>query len=53
MIASLEDSHHIAEVFSSPRVVEMVHEVGLQGGWSLDIITVDERGEPWDFSAPK
>jgi hypothetical protein len=53
MIASLEDSHHIAEAFSPPRVVEMAREMGLQGGWSLDIATVDEKGNPWELSVPE
>jgi hypothetical protein len=44
MIASLEDSHHIVEVFSPPRVVEKAREMGLQGGWSPDIATTDEKG---------
>jgi hypothetical protein len=50
MVANLEEGHHVAEVFSPPRVVKMPHELGLKGGWSLDITTCDEQGIPWDFS---
>eukprot|EP00973_Karenia_brevis_P023437 3226364-Karenia_brevis.AAC.1 len=24
--------------------------MGLESGWSFDLTTTDERGEPWDFS---
>jgi hypothetical protein len=31
----------------------MAHEMGLKGGWSLDITASDERGIPWGFSKPE
>ena len=43
----------IAEVYSPPRVAEMADRTGLVEGWSLDLTTCDEHGEPWDFSKAK
>jgi hypothetical protein len=50
MVGKLETGNDASEVFSPPRVAQMAHDVGMKGGWSLDITTQDERGIPWDFS---
>ena len=40
----------VAEVYSPSRVVTMAKKMGLRAGWSLDLITQDEKGNPWDFN---
>ena len=40
----------VVEVYSPPRIVEMVWKMGLRVGWGLDLITYDEEGRPWDFN---
>ena len=40
----------VSEVYSPPRVVEMVNKMGLRGGWSLDLTSQDEDGRPWGIS---
>ena len=41
------------EVYSPPRVTQIVSELGLRPAWSLDLTTIDaEDGKPWDFSDP-
>ena len=47
------DGADIAEVYSPPRVAEVARERGMREGFSLDLTTVDENGEAWDFSNPK
>ena len=39
----------IAEVYSPPRLVLEAAKKGLKPGWSLDLTTVDEKGNRWDF----
>ena len=39
------------EIYSPPRVTQLISELGLRPAWSLDLTTVDpEDGKPWDFS---
>ena len=39
------------EVYSSPRVTQVVSELGLRPAWSLDFNTVDPDDRmPWDFT---
>ena len=39
------------EIYSPPRVTQLISELGLRLAWSLDLTTVDpEDGMPWDFS---
>lgn len=41
----------IAEIYSPPRISEMANKMNLQGGWALDLTTIDEHdGKPWDFT---
>ena len=40
----------VAEMHSPPRVAATAKEMSLQAGWSLDLTTIDEHGQPWDFS---
>ena len=42
----------VGEVYSPPRVVLVARRRGLGGGWSLDILTHDREGRPWDFDQP-
>ena len=44
-----EPLHHVAEVYSPPRVAPIARQKGWAGGWSLDITTRDAQGRPWDF----
>jgi hypothetical protein len=53
MVGNLETGHMVSEVFSPPRVVTMARELGFAGGWSLDMTTVDDEGQPWDFNKPE
>ena len=40
-----------AEIYSPPRVTQVVTEIGLRSAWSLDLTTTDpEDGQPWEFS---
>ena len=47
----LIEQMQVAEVYSPPRVVEMANNVGMLGGWSLDLTTCDEDGKPWGFNS--
>ena len=39
------------EVYSPPRVTQVVSKLGLRPAWSLDLTTVDpDDGMPWDFT---
>ena len=40
----------VAEVYSPPRVAQVAREMGLRGGWSLDLTTNDSDGKPCDFN---
>ena len=37
---------------SPPRVTKLAGEVGLQAGCALDLIILDDEGNPWDFNLP-
>ena len=50
MLRTLIGKMELAEVYSPPRVTEMARKTGLKAGWSLDITTCDNDGEPWDFN---
>ena len=39
----------MSEVYSPPRVAAMAVSMGMKSGDSLDITTVNDKGEPWDF----
>ena len=40
----------ISEVYSVPRVAKTAEEMGFKVGSSIDLMTVDEHGRPWDFT---
>ena len=42
----------VSEIYSPPRVTRFAHRHGLRPGWSLDLKTLKEQGEPWDFDIP-
>ena len=42
----------VAEIFSPKRVNEFVKDYELQEGWSFDLTTTDENGNPWHFNDP-
>ena len=50
MLGMVAEQIQVAEVYSPPRVVEVATSMGLRGGWSLDLTTQDELGNPWDFN---
>ena len=43
----------VAEIYSPPRISKRASEVGLKGGWSLDLTTKDSDGKAWDFSSQR
>ena len=43
----------VAEVYSPPRIAAQGESQGMKGGWSLDLTTVNDAGERWDFNDPK
>ena len=46
-----EHGAECAEIYSPPRVTQVVSEIGLRAAWFLDLTTVDPvDGQPWDFS---
>ena len=46
-----EHSIECAEIYSPPRVTQVVSEIGLKAAWPLELTTVDPvDGQPWDFS---
>ena len=51
MLGMVVKQMQASEVYSPPRVVEMANRMGLRGGWSLDLTTHDEKGQPWDFNS--
>ena len=53
MVKMLMNQMQVAEVYSPPRVVETANKMGMRGGWSLDLITCDTDGLPWDFNSAK
>ena len=45
----------VSEIYSGPRVVralKLLPGLGLAPGFSLDLTTVDENGDNWDFTIP-
>ena len=50
MLNMLTEQMQVAEVYSPPRVAEMANQMGMRGGWSLDLTTCDTDGMPWDFN---
>ena len=50
MRSILMEQMDVAEVYSPPRIAEMARQMGLRGGWSLDLTTCDKDGRPWDFN---
>ena len=42
----------VAEVYSPLRIADMAHKFCLRAGWSLDLTTCDENGEPLGFKRP-
>ena len=42
-----------AEVYSLPRVTEVASRMRMKSAWALDLTTLDEEGNPWDFSLPR
>ena len=43
-------STDVAEIYSPPRVTEAARRMGMVPGVALDLTTVDDDGNPWDFS---
>ena len=43
----------VAEIYSPPRIAVKAKEMGLKGGWSLDLTNTDVDGKRWDFSKPE
>ena len=43
-------TNEVSEIYSPPRMAEAAAAIGLKGGWSLDLTTVDDDGKCWDFS---
>ena len=50
MLDMLTEQMQVAEVYSPPRVAEMANQMGMRGGWSLDLTPCDTDGMPWDFN---
>ena len=42
----------VSEIYSPPRIVALAKTYGLREGFSLDLTTRDEDGNPWDFNDP-
>ena len=49
MLQMMVSSMHVAKFYSPPRITNMANEMGLRGGWSMDITTQDTDGRAWDF----
>ena len=43
----------VFEMYSPPRVVALAKRYGLREGFSLDLTTQDENGNPWDYGDPE
>ena len=41
----------VGEVYSPPRMAKAAEKLGMTAEFSLDLSTVDEQGQPWDFSS--
>ncbi len=53
MVRILSGGVDISEVYSPRRVVAMAEAMGLRGGLSMDLTTLDEEGKPWNFNVPE
>ena len=40
----------ITEVYSPPRVLTVAIKCGLKGSWSIDRLTTNQEGAPWDLT---
>ena len=40
---------HVTEVYSPPRITALAREYGLNPGDAMDLTTMDEDGNPWNF----
>ena len=52
-LMAIGDWEKIAEIYSPPRIMKVATEHGLTPTWALDLKTMDEFGNPWDFSIPE
>ena len=43
---------HVGEMYSPPRMVLASERLGMKAALSLDLIVLDDEGEPWDFTVP-
>ena len=43
----------VADVYSPPRMVEAARRIGMEARFAVDLKTVDEEGNQWDFSKAK
>ena len=43
----------VAEAYSPPRMAAMAAELGFNPGFSVDLTTTNDKGEPWDLSSKK
>ena len=48
--AASQWSSDCAEVYSPPRITVAASRMGLKPAWALDLTTLDEASNPWDFS---
>ena len=48
-----QKSVDVAEAYSPPRIAAMAAELGFNPGFSLDLTTTNDAGEPWDLSDKK
>ena len=44
---------NVAEVYLPPKMAAMAAELGFSQGFSLDLTTINDEGEPWDLSNKK
>ena len=51
--AKKEDNISVAEVYSPPRMTKAAEKLNMKPEFALDLSTIDEDGNPWDFSSPK
>ena len=48
--AASQWSSECAEVYSPPRITSVASHMGLKTAWAMNLTTLDESGNPWDFS---
>ena len=39
-----------AEIYSPPRITAIASRMNMKSAWALDLTTMDDQGNPWDFS---